>query len=133
MVRIWNTNDMTILQRQRFLGLHNEDGIAYNSLMRQICWSHYPTFFKYLQENYGFKIGYINHPEVQRFRNRVAQLVDLHDNLIVPDFQRRGYNHQSPLPTANCLCMLPKRFTFTSEQQKIDHAELMRRQGEVKQ
>jgi hypothetical protein len=130
MVRVWN-DKITYLQRQRFLGEHNESTIIHNALMREQCWSHYPTFFKWLQENYGFRIGYLNHPETQRFKEHIGQLIDLHDNIIVPDFQRRGYNHQSPLPTANCFNIIPEKFTYTEEMYKRDHAELMRRQ-EVK-
>lgn len=131
MTKIWNEKDITLLDRQHFLGLHHEAPRAYHVNLRAICWSHHPTLFKYLKETCGFRLGYVNQPEIQRFRNHLGQLVDLHDNIIMPDFERRGYSHNSPLRTANCLCIIPEKFTFTEKEYMRDHAELMKRQKQL--
>ena len=128
MVRIWNT-PIYELKRQRFLGLHNECGVAYNALMRRLCWLKYPNFFKYLQETIGFKITYINHPQVKRFIGHEGQLVDLHDNIIVEDFKRRGYKHNSSLIKGNCLSIPKEKFNYSMEEYIKDHEELMKRQN----
>ena len=133
MVRIWKV-PIEELKSKRFLGLHNETGIAYNSIIRMRCWIMcYPTTFAFLRANCKkFWVGYYNHGNVQPYHDHVGQLVDLHDNIIVPDFARRGYNHSSPLITHSCpVFQFPaEKFSYSKEEYEQDHEVLKDRQGE---
>lgn len=65
-----------LLERQELLGVHNEVGIGYKSLMN--------------------KKGWIRHPQVKRFIGKEHQLWDLH-RITVNEMTRRGYNHNTPI------------------------------------
>lgn len=68
-----------LLERQELLGVHNEVGIGYKSLVN--------------------RTGWIKHPQVKRFIGKEHQLWDLH-RIVVNEMKRRGYNHNTPIEEA---------------------------------
>ena len=54
--------------------------------------------------------GYARHPEVLRWRGKLAALYARHESLVA-EMRRRGYNHASPLD--------PRR--ATGERDQVDH------------
>lgn len=131
MVRIWKV-PIEELKSKRFLGLHNETGVAYNSIVKMRCWLMcYPNTFSFLRKNCKrFRVGYYEHGNVRPYHEHVGQLVDLHDNIIVPDFERRGYKHSSPLVTFDCpVFHFPhEKFAYSQEEYEEDHKILIERQ-----
>ena len=77
MVRIWRTS-VRDLNRWHLLGEHLELHIIVNSILRG--------------KGYWF-----NHPQTNRFKGHLGQLVDRHEDQ-VNEMKRRGYHHKSPLP-----------------------------------
>ena len=112
MVRVWNV-PVELLDRQRFLGLHNEVAII---------------LYAGIKRSKGLSGGYVNHPETIKYSNRLGELKHLHDNIIVSEFKRRGYNHNSPLrEEADSIAY--EYFTCTYEESIGDIVELTLRQA----
>jgi hypothetical protein len=138
MVRIWMFRDVKQLMQKRFLGQHLEVEIILNVNLSKRCWRHHMHLLSYLHKTHGYVPNrqYRNHPEVLKHAGNLGALVDLHDNVLVPDFLRRGYNHQSPLVTSlphpNCNVFdYPKQtyFSIVSDEEYLrDKQELAKRQ-----
>ncbi len=75
-MRIWDV-DPALLCRAHLLGEHRELHAAWNVITLD-------------------RAGYRAHPEVTRWRGRLAALFARHEAL-VDEMRRRGYNHASPL------------------------------------
>ena len=110
MVRVWNV-PVELLDRQRFLGLHNEVAII---------------LYAGIKHNKGLSGGYVNHPETIKYSGRLGELKNLHDNVIVPEFKCRGYKHSSPLLNVEHICY--ENFVCSYEESLEDITELTLRQ-----
>lgn len=127
MVRVWCV-PVEKLDRQHLLGEHNELLIILNAIVKErvfIKEKRFPNFYKFLKQN-GFKIGWRNHPQTNRFKNRLGQLVYRH-NQQTNEMLRRGYKHNSPLPA---LCQITT-YTYSDEEMKRDLETLKQRQKGV--
>lgn len=111
MVRIWCV-PVFILDGRRFCGLHNETPIVISEGQKLLR---------------GENEGWTNHPEVKKWSNRLGELVTLHDKVIVPEFERRGWNHNSPLK--NVERIEPRPFMFSADECLSDILEVYLRQG----
>jgi hypothetical protein len=80
MMRIWDI-PVEKLCRQHLLGMHRECHAIFNIITQG-------------------KKGYANHPEVRRWRGKLAALNLRHGDMVA-EMQRRGYKHNSPLPCPN--------------------------------
>lgn len=81
LVRVWCTF-IELLDRQRLLGMHREVPVLLYAGI------------KHNNKQHG---GFVNHPETIKYCNRLGELKHLHDNIIVPELEYRGHNHNSPL------------------------------------
>ena len=77
MVRIWCV-PVSILDRQHLLGEHHELHVIFNTIMRK---------------RQGIKCGFMNHPEVIRFENKIYQLDWRHGDQ-VSEMRYRKYKHK---------------------------------------
>lgn len=111
MVRVWCV-PVFILRTKRFGGLHNEVGTIISQGQKLLR---------------GEKGGWTNHPEVKKWAKRLGELVTLHDKVIVPEFERRGWNHNSPLKGVEYI--KPKPFACTEVECVRDILEVYLRQG----
>ncbi len=102
MVKIWCV-PVSELDRQHLLGEHAELHCIVGALQ-------------------GKYKAYRNHPETQRFKDRIDQLYFRHEEQ-VREMQRRGYKHASPLPENH------NPYVYCNEEYLRDHAELSRRQN----
>ena len=106
MVRIWCV-PIEKLDRQHLLGEHKELHTIFNVIVYN-------------------KKGFSNHPQTNRFRgDNLGMLIDRH-NQQVKELIRRGYNHNSPLPTFNYI---PEPYAYSEEAYKQDFDLLMSRQN----
>lgn len=78
-MRIWDV-DPALLCRAHLLGEHRELHAAWNVITLD-------------------RVGYARHPEVVRWRGRLAALYARHEALVA-EMARRGYRHASPLDRA---------------------------------
>ncbi|MCW3996646.1 MAG: pyrimidine dimer DNA glycosylase/endonuclease V [Candidatus Bathyarchaeota archaeon] len=101
MVRIWCV-PVSELDRQHLLGEHAELHCIVGALE-------------------GKHQAYRNHPQTLRFKYRIEQLYARHAEQVA-ELQRRGYRHNSPLPSTN------QTYECSPEEYQRDHAILKRRQ-----
>lgn len=101
MVRIWCV-PVSELDRQHLLGEHAELHCIVGALL-------------------GKYKAFQNRPQTLRFRGRIEQLYFRHGEQVL-EIQKRGYNHNSPLPASR------EPYVCTKEEYKRDHAELLKRQ-----
>lgn len=109
MVRIWCV-PVEILDRQHLLVEHFELHVVYNALLKL---------------GRGEKAGWQRHPQTLRFIGCIGMLIDRH-NQQMKEMGRRGYNHQSPLPTSN---VKPETYTYSYVEQAKDYSVLVSRNG----
>ncbi len=102
MVRIWCV-PVSELDRQHLLGEHAELHCIVGAL----------------QGKYN---AYRNHSQTLRFQNRIEQLYSRHQDQVL-EMTKRGYKHNSPLPTSN------QPYICTKEEYRRDHQELAKRQS----
>jgi hypothetical protein len=101
LVRIWCV-PVSELDRQHLLGEHAELHCIVGVLL-------------------GKYKAYRNHPETLRFKDHINQLFSRHEEQ-VNEMQKRGYKHNSPLPTGN------QSYAYTKEEYQRDLLELLKRQ-----
>ena len=109
MVRIWCV-PVTELDRQHLLGEHKELHVIWSVIVNN-------------------KKGYSRHPETLRFKNRLGELASRHTEQVLV-MQDRGYRHNSPLNTTQNIQIEP--YEFTEQEYERDHAELQKRQKNVR-
>lgn len=124
MVRIKDCS-VKVLPRQEFLGEHAELHVAYNALGKNyILTKLFPNFYQLLRQH-GIRIGYIKHPNVQRFNGHIGQLIDRHKQQIT-EFQRRDYQHNSPLLPFPCP-VKPEAYSYSIEAEKQELARIQQK------
>jgi hypothetical protein len=101
LVRIWCV-PVSELDRQHLLGEHAELHCIVGALL----------------EKYK---AYRNHPETLRFKDRIEQLYYRHAEQVA-EMAKRGYRHNSPLPTSS------QTYEFTNLEYIRDHYDLIKRQ-----
>ena len=101
-MRVWDLNP-GYLDRQRLLGEHVEIHAAYSILKN------------------GFD-GYSAHPEVIRWKGRLAALW-LRHALVAAEMDIRGYNHNSPLPDPEGKAVWPEVYVTPPHKQIMLLAE----------
>lgn len=109
MVKIWCA-PVNLLDRQRLLGEHVELHIIFNAIRKELQ---------------GIKGGWQRHPETLRFKNHLGALYDRHQQQ-VEEMHKRGYNHQSPLPSLNYT---PEEYDYTWNELARDVKILKKRNG----
>jgi len=106
-VRSWHPIKPKKLDRQHLLGEHVELHVL----------------FKVITEDGA---GWRNHPERKRWEGHLPALVRRHD-MLVEEMERRGYNHQSPLPKQEGRVRWPKPWQPVWKMKRIlkekQHAE----------
>lgn len=112
MVRIWCV-PVKLLDRQHLLGEHVELHIIWNAI---------------LKERAGIKAGWQKHPETKKFRCRLYQLFDRHNQQVF-EMKRRGYQHNSPLNTENAGNVDFGFYEYSEEEYDRDLAVLQKRNG----
>lgn len=95
-MRIWDIHPSKLC-RKHLLGEHRELHALYTIISQD-------------------KTGYRNHPETKRWVGKLAALYRRHE-LLVEEMTRRGYVHQSPLPTPPNDKQLQDAFVNTPEEQ----------------
>jgi len=105
LVRIWCVPILE-LDRQHLLGEHAELHCIIGALL-------------------GKYKAYRNHPQTTRFRNKIDQLYNRHDEQ-VQEMLKRGYKHNSPLPNSN------QPYVYTEDEYRRDKRELSMRQTSKK-
>lgn len=110
-MRVWCI-PVFLLDDRRVLGLHNEAPIVISEGQKLLR---------------GENGGWTSHPEVKKWSSRLGELVTLHDKAIVPEFVRRGWNHNSPLK--NVEEITPRPFTCSEDECLSDLLEVYLRQG----
>jgi hypothetical protein len=101
---------VSLLNRQHLLGEHVELHVLVNTILNK--------------RKGRTDIGWVNHPETQRYENHLGMLYDRHDQQ-VKEMTKRGYNHNSPLTTVKYK---PENFTYSDKDYHQDITILASRQ-----
>lgn len=101
---------VSLLNRQHLLGEHVELHVLVNTILNK--------------RKGRTDIGWVNHPETQRYEKHLGMLYDRHDQQ-VKEMTKRGYNHNSPLTTVKYK---PENFTYLDKDYHQDITILASRQ-----